>query len=387
MSPRPPFISRLARIRNRALDVALRPFRWFSAETQLVIGFIALAILTTLLLARWPLTLRTVGVLAVVSASYFIVWRFVDYRTKVVDLFISKRRAFALVGSAILVETALIRLGFIVANGLAAQSTRAPLNDPVVWSFAIPFAAATLLVTMLLDRQLGLFTGVVASGFVVALAPNEIQATLYALISCSAAAYGIRQYRERQSVTLAGLVVAGVNCLTALALSLFPCGHRRWRRFTDDYLCVRRSADKRIVVWNSHRHAIAGVIKRRSAAIEPACFARTGNKSTFACRRTACRRCLPRDWRKYPAGTRWFALSRYWQGRRARSFCREPNGLQSTRPPTSNNQREDNHQSRHVRLKARQGDWFATACCGLHSPTSRHPYIAFLFAQSATAIH
>src|SRR6266446_914979 len=221
MSSRPPLISRLAIIRNRVLNVALRPFRWFSAVTQLVVGFVTLTLLTTLLLARWPLTLRTVGVLVLVLVSYFIVWRFVDYRTKVVDLFISKRRAFALVGSAILVETALMRLGFIVASGLAAQSTRAPLNDPVVWSFAIPFAAASLLVTMLLDRQLGLFTGVVASGFVALLAPNEIQATLYALISCSAAAYGIRQYRERQSVTLAGLVVAGVNCLTALALTLF----------------------------------------------------------------------------------------------------------------------------------------------------------------------
>src|SRR2546430_4704758 len=75
---------------------------------------------------------------------------------------------------------------------------------------------------MLLDRQLGLLTGVMASGFVTLLATNEVPATLYALISCSAAAYGIRQYRERQSVTLAGLVVSGVNCLMALALSLFP---------------------------------------------------------------------------------------------------------------------------------------------------------------------
>src|SRR5437660_1511758 len=221
MSPRPHFVSRLAIIRNRVLNVDLRPLRWFSPATQLVIGFVTLTILTTLLLARWPLSLRTIGVLVLVLASYFIVWRFVDYRTKVVDLFISKRTAFALVGCAILVETALIRLGFIVTGGLAAQSTRAPLNDPVVWSFAIPFAAASLLVTMLLDRQLGLLTGVIASGFVTLLAPNEIQATLYALISCSAAAYGIRQYRERQSVTLAGLVVAGVNCLTALALTLF----------------------------------------------------------------------------------------------------------------------------------------------------------------------
>jgi len=45
--------------------------------------------------------------------------------------------------------------------------------------------------------------------------------TVYAFISCSAAVYGIKRYRERQSVTLAGLVVAVVNCVTALALFVF----------------------------------------------------------------------------------------------------------------------------------------------------------------------
>src|SRR5207244_8007716 len=118
--------SSLAISRNRVLNVALRPLRWLSAATQLVIGFVTLTILTTLLLARWPLTLRTIGVVVLVLGSYFIVWRFVDYRTTVVDLFISKRRAVALVGCSILVETALIRLQFIVAVVLTLQRQIAP---------------------------------------------------------------------------------------------------------------------------------------------------------------------------------------------------------------------------------------------------------------------
>src|SRR5205807_3072971 len=104
---------------------------------------------------------------------------------------------------------------------LSAQSTRVPLNDPAVWSFAIPFAAASLLITMLLDRQLGLIVGVIASVFAAVLAPNGVLFTLYAFISCAAAVYGIKRYRERQSATLAGLVVAGVNCVTALVLTAF----------------------------------------------------------------------------------------------------------------------------------------------------------------------
>jgi putative nucleotidyltransferase with HDIG domain len=221
MIPRQRFTSRLTRVRNAVLGVVLRPFRWFSPPAQLVLGFTFLVVLTTLLLSRWAFTLNSLGLLVLVLASYFVVWRFVESRETVVDLSISKRRAFALVGSAIVVETAVMRLGFMVAAGLAAQSTQAPLNDSSVWAFTIPFAAASLLVTMLLDRQLGLIAGVIAAVFAGLLAPNGAQATLYAFLSCSAAVYGIKRYRERQSVTLAGLVVAGVNCITALALVAF----------------------------------------------------------------------------------------------------------------------------------------------------------------------
>jgi len=41
---------------------------------------------------------------------------------------------------------------------------------------------------------------------------------LYAMVSCSAAVYGIGRYRERQSVTIAGLLVGGINVVIALAL-------------------------------------------------------------------------------------------------------------------------------------------------------------------------
>src|SRR6266550_4709269 len=221
MIPRPRLTSRLTRVRNAVLGVVLRPFRWFSPATQLALGFTLLVVVTTLLLTKWPLTLKTLGLFGLVLASYFVLWRFVESRQADVDLSISKRRAFALVGSAILFETAVMRLGFMVAAGLAAQSTQAPLNDPSVWALTIPFAAASLLLTMLLNRQLGLIAGVIVSVFAGLLAPNGGQATLYAFVSCSAAVYGIKRYRERQSVTLAGLVVAGVNCITALALIVF----------------------------------------------------------------------------------------------------------------------------------------------------------------------
>ncbi len=219
MSPRPRFASRLDTVRNAVVGVLLRPLRWFSPQTQFVLGFAFLVILTTLLLSRWPFRLRELSLLLFVTTAFYIVWRVVSYRASIVDLFISGPRAFALVGSAILFQTAVMRSAYLIATAVASQSTRAPFNDVSVWSLAIPFAAAALLITMLLDRQLSLLVAVVTALFAGLLAPNGILLGLFAFISCAVAVYGVGRYRERQSVTLAGLIVAAVNCVTAIALT------------------------------------------------------------------------------------------------------------------------------------------------------------------------
>src|SRR2546421_2038412 len=51
-SRRPRLTSPLAEARNRVLRAALRPFKWFRPTTRFLIGFFALALLSTLLLAR-----------------------------------------------------------------------------------------------------------------------------------------------------------------------------------------------------------------------------------------------------------------------------------------------------------------------------------------------
>ena len=161
---------------------------------------------------------RLIGLLFIVAAVYWASWKFTEHRSTTVALLLSKERAFALVTSAIVVQTMLMRAGFTFGDGIAAQSLRAPFNDPVIWNFAIPFAAAALLVAMLVDTQLAFMTGMVTALFAGLLAQSGIHKSLYAMIACSAAIYGISHYRERQSVTLAGLFVGGSNALMALAL-------------------------------------------------------------------------------------------------------------------------------------------------------------------------
>jgi putative nucleotidyltransferase with HDIG domain len=157
------------------------------------------------------------GLLLVVAGVYWAAWKFGEHRSSSSPLSLSKQKAFALVGSAILVQTALMRVGFTFSESMAGRM-QAPFNDPVIWNFAIPFAAAALLVAMLVDTQLAFLTGIITALFAGMLAPTGMQKALFAMVSCSAAIYGIGRYRERQSVTLAGLLVAAVNVVMAIAL-------------------------------------------------------------------------------------------------------------------------------------------------------------------------
>ncbi|HEV2884969.1 MAG TPA: HDIG domain-containing protein, partial [Pyrinomonadaceae bacterium] len=71
---------------------------------------------------------------------------------------------------------------------------------------------------MLVDTQLAFLTGIVTALFAGMMAPTGMQKAIFALISCATAVYGIGRYRERQSVTIAGLLVGLVNAFMAVAI-------------------------------------------------------------------------------------------------------------------------------------------------------------------------
>jgi len=159
-----------------------------------------------------------IGLLFIVSALFWAAWKFTEHRSATGNLALSKERSFALVGLSVFVETVLIRAGITIADSIGSQSVSAPLSDPTLLSFSIPFAAAALLVVMLVDTQLALITGFIVTLFAALLARDGVIIAVYAMVSSSAAIYGIERYCERQSVTLAGLFTGGVNALMAVAL-------------------------------------------------------------------------------------------------------------------------------------------------------------------------
>jgi putative nucleotidyltransferase with HDIG domain len=161
---------------------------------------------------------RFFGLLALISALFWIAWKFIQNRGVVSRMTLSEEKTFALFGFIVLVETALMAVFFRLADFTAAKNVKAPLNDPSLWAFAIPFATASLLMTLLADRRTALFTGLFVSFLAGLLAPRGLEFALYAAISSAVAVYGIGRYRSRQSVTIAGVLVGLSSSMIAVAI-------------------------------------------------------------------------------------------------------------------------------------------------------------------------
>ncbi len=161
---------------------------------------------------------RFVGLLILIVGLFWGAWKFIEHRGIVPRLALSEQKTFALFGFIVVVQTAVMAAMFQLADFTASQNIKAPLNDPSLWAFAIPFAFGSLLMNLLADRRTALFTGIFTALLAGLLAPRGLEFAIYATIASSVSVYGIGHYRSRQAVTIAGLLVGGVSAVLAIAL-------------------------------------------------------------------------------------------------------------------------------------------------------------------------
>lgn len=161
---------------------------------------------------------RFLGLLAIISALYWVAWKFIEHNQVGIRLTLSQEKTFALFGFIIVVQTALMSVFFKLADFTAAQNLKAPLNDATIWSFAIPFATGSLLMTLLADRRTALFTGLILSLIAGMLGPRPLEFAIYGAIASAVAVYGIGRYRSRQSVTIAGVLVGFASAAASIAV-------------------------------------------------------------------------------------------------------------------------------------------------------------------------
>jgi putative nucleotidyltransferase with HDIG domain len=163
-------------------------------------------------------TNRFFGLLVLISALFWVSWKFIQHNQVGSRLSLSAEKTFALFGFIVIIQTALMAVFFRLAEFTAAMNVKAPLNDMTLWAFAIPFAFGSLMMTLLADRRMALFTGLFLALVAGLLAPKAMEFTVLAAITSAVAVYGIGRYRSRQSVTLAGVLVGLATAAGAVAL-------------------------------------------------------------------------------------------------------------------------------------------------------------------------
>ncbi|MFN0278248.1 MAG: HD family phosphohydrolase [Pyrinomonadaceae bacterium] len=161
---------------------------------------------------------RFLGLLVFISSLLWAAWKFIQHRGILPRLALSAEKTFVLFGFIVLMQTAVMAVFFRLADFTAIQNVKAPLNDPMLWAFAIPFATGSLLMTLLADRPTALFTGLFTSFLAGFLAPRGLEFAVFAALASSVAVYGIGRYRSRQTVTLAGALVGVASAILAIAM-------------------------------------------------------------------------------------------------------------------------------------------------------------------------
>jgi putative nucleotidyltransferase with HDIG domain len=137
--------------------------------------------------------------------------------------------SFWVVGTAVFFQAALVRIGLFTAAVLSGRPESIWFGDAFIFQFAIPFAASSLVTSLLVGSQMGLiagFAGALLTGFV---SPFGIETAGFALASSVTAVYGVQRYCSRNAVGRVSIAILIVNFLMGL-LVVFGSEHGlTWR--------------------------------------------------------------------------------------------------------------------------------------------------------------
>lgn len=127
-------------------------------------------------------------------------------------------RAFSLLCFTLVIQTILIWLGVELSQQVAA--TFNIVGSAIRYEFLVPYGGAALIMAFLLDAvaaeicalMIGLFTALISGG--------DLSLIVYAVLSSSAAIFGVERYRQRNSITRAGTIICLSNILAIVTVLL-----------------------------------------------------------------------------------------------------------------------------------------------------------------------
>ncbi|MBX7221561.1 MAG: HDIG domain-containing protein [Blastocatellia bacterium] len=152
---------------------------------------------------------RVLGLFGIVAIILLALYKFTVHARR--DLALPPERAFALICVTLVAQTLLIWLGVEMSQRFGFNAGLA--GDLSPYEFSVPFAAATLIVALLLDENLALLCTLIVGLLAGLMTGGRIEICIYAILSGCAAAYSVGQYRQRNVIIRAGAFVGLVNIL------------------------------------------------------------------------------------------------------------------------------------------------------------------------------
>ncbi len=156
------------------------------------------------------------GFLVIAAALIYALWRyFVYYQSRHIKI----RNQTLLIVSVIAAVLIIMRLVTSLADLVGERLSIDVLGNPFLLDYAIPFAAGSILVTLLVDTHFGILTSVIVATLV-GLFYGDIYLMAYVFIGSLAGIFSVRQYKDRAALQKAGLTLGCVNALVMIALDL-----------------------------------------------------------------------------------------------------------------------------------------------------------------------
>jgi putative nucleotidyltransferase with HDIG domain len=156
------------------------------------------------------------GFFVVALVLVYALWRyFVHYQSRHRKI----RNHTLLVLLVMVSQLGVVRLFTALADILSERVSLDSFRDPTHLYYAIPFACGAVLVTLLVDTNVGIYSAM-ALASLVGLYYGDANPAAYAVLGSLAGIYSIRQYKDRAAILKAGITIGCVNALAVLGISL-----------------------------------------------------------------------------------------------------------------------------------------------------------------------
>ena len=208
------------------------------------IYFSLLILATALLIANEDLNLRDslkrlVGMIAAVAVIFFALYK---ASTRSRSLRLPAETTFWVTGTAILLQTLVVRVGEFVADMFRQSPQMGQYSGVRGFELAIPFATAALGLSLLVGSQIALVAALILALFVALISQGGMAVAMYALVGSIAAIASADRYRTRNAVAVAVPVIGAANAIMSIVVALLTDQPLSWRILLDSVLIGLLSA-------------------------------------------------------------------------------------------------------------------------------------------------